>query len=145
MDAPLPRLDPAVLELGAPGPMRDELMAAVLSGEKTATTCLRVLHELAGRPPPAPGQRATVVDARGRPVAEVEFTAVEHRRLADIDLDVAVAEGEGFTSVAAWRAVHEAFWNRYREAIRAGLADPGWELADDEVVVVERFRLLTSG
>lgn len=145
MDAPLPPLDPAVVELGAPGEMRERLVAAVRTGEKTATTCLDVLHELVGRPPPAAGQRATVVDSAGRPVAEVEFTHVERRRLADVDLDVAIAEGEGFTSVEGWRAVHEAFWNRYRDAIRTGLGDPRWELGDDEIVVVERFRRSRPG
>jgi uncharacterized protein YhfF len=145
VDAPLPRLDPAVLELGAPGDMRARLVQAVLTGAKTATTCLQVLHDLVGQPPPVPGQRATVVDSACNPVAEVEFTTVEHRRLAAVDLDIAVAEGEGFTSVADWRAVHEAFWNRYREAVRASLGDPSWALSDDTVVVVERFRLLGPG
>jgi uncharacterized protein YhfF len=60
VDAPLPRLDPAVLELGAPGDMRARLVQAVLTGAKTATTCLQVLHDLVGQPPPVPGQRATV-------------------------------------------------------------------------------------
>lgn len=137
----LPRLRADVTELGAPGPMRERLVAAVLRGDKTATTCLRVLYDLAGEEPPAPGQHSTLVNSAGEPVAQIEYTAVTTTRLGDVGLGVAAAEGEGFSTVEEWRSVHEAFWGRFRDAVRAGLGDPVWDLDDDVPVVVEWFRV----
>ncbi len=58
--------------------------------------------------------------------------------LGDADLRLAVAEGEGFASVAEWRAEHERFWSE--EVLPGtGLAGP---LTDDTRVVVEWFRLV---
>jgi uncharacterized protein YhfF len=62
--------------------------------------------------------------------------------MADVDLQFAIDEGEGFASVAEWRAAHERFWNGYIEDIRAGIGDPTFALTDDTLVVCERFRLV---
>lgn len=52
-----------VAEFGFPGELRDRLVAAVLTGEKTATTGLQVEWELDGGPVPRPGERLLVVDS----------------------------------------------------------------------------------
>jgi uncharacterized protein YhfF len=62
--------------------------------------------------------------------------------MAEVDLQFAIDEGEGFASVAEWRAAHERFWNGYIEDIRAGIGDPTFALTDDTLVVCERFRLV---
>jgi uncharacterized protein YhfF len=61
-------------------------------------------------------------------------------RLADVDLDHALGEGEGFTSVAQWRAGHEQFW--HSAEMREALGDPTFIVGDDTLVVVEEFRLI---
>ena len=127
-------------EFAFPGPRRDRLVAAILAGEKTATTSLVVGYEVEGEPLPRIGDRAAVVDSADAVVAVVETTSVRVVRLADVDLRHAIDEGEGHRTVQAWRADHEAFW--HSDECRRALGDPAFTVDDDTPVVLERFRLL---
>jgi uncharacterized protein YhfF len=89
---------------------------------------------------PHAGLREVVVDSAGRPVAVIETTAVRVIRLADVDLAHALGEGEGYGSVAEWRAGHEQFW--HSPEVRAELDDPGFTVDDDTLVVAQEFRLV---
>jgi uncharacterized protein YhfF len=60
-------------------------------------------------------------------------------RLRDVDLAHALGEGEGYSSVAEWRAGHERFW--HSEPARAALDDPEFTVDDDTLVVAQVFRL----
>jgi uncharacterized protein YhfF len=119
-------------EFGFPGDLRDRLVEAILSGEKTATAALYAEYEEEGESLPEPGARSVVVDSDGRGVAVIESTFVEVVPIAEIDLAFAIDEGEGFRSVVEWREAHEAFWHSYR-------AD---SITDETLVVAERFRLV---
>ncbi len=99
------------MSLPFPGALRDRLVGAVLRGEKTATSSLLVEWKHDEEPLPVIGERQTVVDSDGRPVAVIELMAVEVIRLADADLRLVVEEGEGFAGVAEWRKDHERFWS----------------------------------
>ncbi|MFF9007934.1 ASCH domain-containing protein [Streptomyces goshikiensis] len=127
--------------LGFPGPLRDQLVAAVLSGAKTATTGLLPEYEAEGEPLPVPGERSLLLDSAERAVAVVEVTDVRVVRLAEVDLRHALDEGEGYASVAEWRTSHEGFW--HSEPVREALGDPEYTVDDDTLVVMERFRVLT--
>jgi uncharacterized protein YhfF len=122
--------------------LRRRLVEAILRGEKTATAGLLVDYERDGEAVGVPGDRSVVIDAEDREVAIIEITAIEVRRMADVDLQFARDEGEGFESVADWRAAHDAFFGSYLEDIRRDLEDPEWSLTDDTMVVCERFRLV---
>lgn len=126
--------------LAFPGPLRDRLVAAVLSGAKTSTTGLLREYEQDGDPLPVPGDRAVMVDSAGRPVAVVETTQVRVVPLGEVDLAHAVDEGEGHVSVAGWRAAHEGFW--HSEEMREALGDPEFTVGDTTTVVAERFRVV---
>jgi uncharacterized protein YhfF len=128
-------------EFAFPGALRDELVAAILSGDKTSTSGLVVDYEHENEPLPVVGERSVVVDSDDRPVAVIEVTEVRVVRLGDVDLQHAVDEGEGYTSVAQWRAGHEDFW--HGPEMRAALDDPGFTVDDETLVVAERFRLVT--
>ncbi|WP_399887628.1 ASCH domain-containing protein [Streptomyces sp. BBFR51] len=128
-------------EFAFPGPLRDQLVAAVLDGSKTSTTGLVVDYEHEGEPLPEVGRREVVVDSRELPVAVIEVTGVRVVPLAEVDLAHAVDEGEGYTSVAEWRAGHERFW--HGEEMRAALGDPEFTVDDATPAVLERFRLVT--
>ena len=131
------------LELGFRGtPLREQLVAAVLRGEKTATAGLLVDYEREGDPLPEVGERLALVGNEGRDVAVVETTDVRVLRVGDTDLAFARDEGEGFESVADWCEAHERFWRGYADEIRAFLGDPGWNVTDDTLYVAERFRLI---
>jgi uncharacterized protein YhfF len=132
----------SVGEFAFPGPLRDQLVAAILSGAKTTTSGLLSGYERDGEPLPQPGDRWVVIDSAGEPVTLIEVVAVRVIRLADVDLAHAEGEGEGFGSVAEWRAGHEAFW--HSDEARADLGDPAFTVNDDTPVVVEQFRLVTG-
>ncbi|MDG4810569.1 ASCH domain-containing protein [Micromonospora sp. WMMD1120] len=132
--------DLPLAEFAFPGPLRDALVAAILSGAKTSTTGLLIGYERANEPLPEVGERSAVVDSAGKRVAVIELTDVRVVRLADVDLRHAQDEGEGDESVAQWRAGHEAFW--HSPEVRAELADPDFTVDDDTLVVTERFRLV---
>jgi uncharacterized protein YhfF len=131
--------DLPLMELGFPGPLRDQLVGAVLDGSKTTTTGLVVDWERDGELPAA-GQRYAVIDTDGRRVAAIELTEVRVLRLADVDLQHVIDEGEGDESIAAWRVGHEGFW--HGEEMRAELGDPEFTVDDDTLVLAERFRVL---
>jgi uncharacterized protein YhfF len=127
-------------EFAFPGPLRDQLVAAILNGGKTTTTALLADYEREGEPLPRPGLRQAVVDSAGHRVAVIETTAVRVIRLSDIDLTHALGEGEGYSSVAEWRAGHERFWHSPR--VRTELGDPEFTVDDDTLVVTQTFSLL---
>ncbi len=131
-----------VEEFAFPGPLRDRLVGAVLSGAKTSTTGLLTQYEIEGEPLPEPGRRGAVVDSAGRIVAVTELTDVRVVPLAEVDLRHALDEGEGYATVAEWRAGHERFW--HGEELRAALGDPGFTVDDTTRVVLERFRLVAD-
>lgn len=129
-------------EFAFPGPLRDQLVAAILDGSKTSTTGLVVDYEHEREALPEVGSRAVVVDSELRPVAVIEVTEVRVVPLAQVDLAHAVDEGEGNTTVAEWRADHERFW--HGDEMRAALDDPEFTVDDTTPAVLERFRLVAD-
>jgi uncharacterized protein YhfF len=132
--------DLPLAEFAFPGPLRDQLVAAILSGAKTSTSGLVLDYEREKEPLPKVGRRSAVVDSEGRRVAAIEITEVRVVRLADVDLQHALDEGEGFTSVVEWRAEHEGFW--HSAEVREELGDPDFTVDDDTQVLAQRFRLV---
>ena len=133
----------SVGEFAFPGPLRDQLVAAILDGAKTTTTGLLDDYERDGEPLPRPGDREVVVDSAGAPVALIEIVAVRVIRVADIDLRHALGEGEGYASVADWRAGHEAFW--HSAEMREYVGDPAFTVNDDTLAVAIEFRVVADG
>ena len=88
----MPASDLPVVEFAFPGPLRDQLVAAILAGEKTTTTGLVADYERENEPLPGPGLRQVVINSADRPVAVIETTEVRVMRLGDVDLDHALGE-----------------------------------------------------
>ncbi|WBB76658.1 ASCH domain-containing protein [Micromonospora sp. WMMD1128] len=131
-----------IAEFAFPGPLRDQLVAAVLDGTKTSTTGLLQDYEIDGEALPEVGARFAVVDSAGAPVAVIEVVEVRVARVGDVDLDHARDEGEGYESVADWRAGHERYW--HGGDYRGWLGDPAFTVDDDTPAVLERFRLVET-
>jgi uncharacterized protein YhfF len=129
-------------EFAFPGPLRDRLVAAILSGAKTSTSALVLGYERENEPLPEVGQLSAVVDSSGRRVAVIELTDVRAIRLAEVDLQHVLDEGEGDESVAQWRAGHEELW--HSPEVRAELGDPGFTVDDDTLVLAQRFRVVAA-
>jgi uncharacterized protein YhfF len=83
---------------------------AVLAGDKTATAGLHGVFE--DDPTTDRGDRFVLEDAQGMPRAIVEVTEVRVIPAAEIDLQFAHDEGEGFESVQDWHEAHERFFER---------------------------------
>jgi uncharacterized protein YhfF len=124
-------------EFGFPGPLRDRLVAAILDGSKTTTTALLTEYEREGEPLPVVGERALVLDSSGAGVAVIETAEVRVLALSEVDLEHAVGEGEGYRSVAEWRAEHTNFW--HGAEMRAALKAPEFTVDDTTPVVATRF------
>lgn len=122
--------------------LRRELVAAILRGEKTSTTGLLSDYQRDKDPLPEVGERFLLIDENDAEVGVIETTDVWVTTIAEVDLPFAIDEGEGYTSVAEWRAAHERFWLSYADETRAFLGDPEWRPGDDTPVVCERFRLV---
>ena len=143
-------------EFAFPGPLRDQLVAAIITGTKTTTTGLLADYELDAEPLPRPGEisvtcisemprpgdRQVVIDSAGIPVTLIELVHVRVARVGDIDLAHAVGEGEGYASVAEWRSGHERFWHsrEYREY----RGDPAFTVNDGTLAVALQFRVVAD-
>lgn len=76
--------------------------AAVLSGEKTATSAL------ASDAPPVPGTLEIVTEHDGTPRAVIRITRIDTIPFGAVDDAFARAEGDG--SLAAWRTTHLRYY-----------------------------------
>ncbi len=129
-----------LFELGLPGEIRDQLVGAALSGQKTATSSLLSEWTTANRPLPKPGEKQRLINSDREPVAVIELTKVEVCKLGEVDDAIAQAEGEGFRNATEWREAHERFWlgDFYKPH------HPHWQMSNDTYVVIEYFKLITK-
>lgn len=127
-------------EFADPGPIRDQVVAAILAGAKTTTTGLALAYERGGEPFPSAGDRFAVVDSDGRPVAAIEMTEVRLVRVGEIDLRHVLDDGD--ESIEQWRAAHEEEW--HDPETREVLGDPEFTVDEDTIVLAQRFRLIES-
>ena len=120
------------LELGDPGPFRDELNRLVLEGTKIATAGLwRTDYEAEDEPLEDIGERLVMLDSDGEPVARLEVTRAEVHAFLEVPWELARDEGEGFTSI-----------DNSRDGYRTVYAAAGVMLADDDPMACVWFRLL---
>jgi uncharacterized protein YhfF len=119
------------MELGYRGTeLRSKLVAAVLRGEKIATASLRDEYTPdTNEPLPQPGESFLLLGYDDEPLGVVKTTELHVVRAADVDLQFARDEGEGFETVEQWRSAHKRFWSER-------------QIADDTLIVCERFILV---
>ena len=125
-----------------PGPLRDKLTRLALEGTKKTTAGLHVEVELGEDTLPVIGAREVLLDSNQHPVALIETVDCRVVRLADVDDQHAIDEGEGYADAHEFRVAHERFWNGYIDELREKLGDPEFELDDDTLVVLQRFRIV---
>jgi uncharacterized protein YhfF len=120
--------DLSPFQLGYPRTeLRRQLVAAVLAGEKTATSGLWSDYVAEGDDVPAAGDRFVLHDFDDEPAAIVEVTDAKRVPASEIDVAFARDEGEGFGSVKDWRTAHERFFEQ--------------PIAADTEIVAIRFRV----
>ena len=119
-------------------PSANELAQLVLAGRKRASAGLVWSFEAAGMPLPRLGDLSVVTDWQGAPVCIIETRQVDIVPFDQVSAEFAATEGEGDGSLAFWRRVHQAYFER--ECGRLGRA-PG----PDMPVVCERFAVVYPG
>ncbi|WP_111721563.1 ASCH domain-containing protein [Homoserinimonas sp. OAct 916] len=127
-----------VVEFAFPGPLRDQIVEAIQSGMKTATSSLVYECEVCDEALPAVGDRGTVIDPSDAPLSEIETVGVQIVPLRDVPLTHAIAEGEGYDSVVEWRAGHLRFWGS--PEMRAELGE-NFVIDDTTLIVLESFKV----
>ena len=115
----------------------EQLLALILSGEKTGTFSLPRELDEAGTMP-VPGDHVILVHFDGRPACLVRMDRVETVPFAEIDDQHVDCEGPAARDLAVWRRIHQAYWTPM-------LADWGEEFCNDLPVVYQRFTLLYPG
>ena len=114
----------------------DEILAALLRGDKRATTGLKCLYELENEPLPQVGQYSVILDSHGLPRCITRISNVEITRFRDISEEYAFIEGEGDKSLKYWKDAHrEVFTRECRE-------DAGIEFSEDMECVCEYFEVV---
>lgn len=125
---------PQAWSFGDDPELAETLLAAVLSGDKTATSSALWDYDDEGAPLPVAGELSILLDGEGHPRALIRTTSVETTAFDEVSEDFAAAEGEDDRTLESWRAGHEAYFRR-------NLAE-GHEFTTDMPVVCERFELL---
>ena len=108
-----------------------ELALLVRDGPKRATAGLASDYEDENEPLPEVGDLSVILDGEGSPVCVIRTTAIETRRLGDVDEAFAWDEGEGDRTLEWWRRAHLWFFQQQ-----------GTPIDDDTLMVLEHFELL---
>ena len=116
--------------------MADEILAALLRGDKRATTGLKCLYELEREPLPQAGQYSVILDGRGLPRCITRITKTDITKFRDITGEYAFIEGEGDKSLNYWKNTHrEVFTRECRE-------DFQMDFSEDMECVCEYFEVV---
>ena len=115
--------------------MADELLALVLSGEKTGTSGLERSYELENEKRPEVGDYSILLDGRGNAQAVIQTKVVDllpYNRITELH---GYFEGEGERNLAYWRSVHRPFFE-------AELEEAGESFSEQLKVVYELFEVV---
>lgn len=104
--------------------MEERLAGLIIAGRKRATVWNGLEEN-----PTKPGMQ-WVVTANDKPAAVIETLSVGQCRFDEINAEFAFEEGEGDRSLAYWRAVHQAFFEKEGN------------FAHDMILWWEKFRLI---
>lgn len=104
------------------GDKTDELLQLVISGEKTATSCI-----YRGGSTNQVGDIGIILDSAGNAQAIIEDTKVSIVPFNKVNAAFARKEGEGDKTLATWRKIHKAFWK---------------DMKPDTLLECEEFKLL---
>lgn len=101
------------LILGQPGSeLQKRLNGLVLAGLKTGTSSVDDgEYEYEQEQFEFSGEQQWLVDGEQKPIALIEYTAVDWVPFKDVSLEFVLSEGEGFTSVEQWQDSHRSFWS----------------------------------
>lgn len=92
--------------------MAEELLALVLSGQKTGTSSAYQAYEDGDEPLPQVTDLRIILNGQGQPVCLIQTTSVEILPFNQVSEIQAFKEGEGDRTLSYWQTVHQKFWER---------------------------------
>ncbi|MBL4829008.1 MAG: ASCH domain-containing protein [Aliivibrio sp.] len=115
--------------------MTDGLIALYLSGKKRAGSSLVEDFEVTGDPLPKVGNYWIVLDGKNQPKLILKTLKIEIHQFRDVPEYIAIAEGEGDSSLEYWKKTHIDFFKPF-------LASWDIDNIDDAHVITEFFELV---
>ncbi len=126
---------PSAWGFGDSPEMADDLLAYVLTGEKTATSGMLSDFEHDGDPVPKKGDKNIILNGEKEPKCVIEFVDVQQKKFNEVDEVFALKEAEGFKSLQDWRDLHWDFFSRRCK-------DLGVPLYEEIMLVCMEFKLI---
>ena len=115
----------------------DQLIDLVLKGQKTATTHLDIDFDINGIRRREVGDYWVVLNKNLEPRCLIQVTDIEIKPFSEVDVSLAIREGEGDLSLAHWAMVHEDYYTQQCMSL-------GVEFQEELLVVVEGFKLIEA-
>ena len=115
----------------------DQLIDLVLKGEKQATTHLEIDFDMNSIRRREVGDYWVVLNQSLEPACLIQVTDIEIKRFSEVDVSLAIREGEGDLSLAHWAKVHEDYYMQQCKSL-------GVEFQEELLVVVEGFKLIEA-
>jgi uncharacterized protein YhfF len=115
--------------------LADNLLALVLSGEKTATCSSVWEWEHENQQIPYAGMKSIILNGSDEPACVIETTEINIRNFNVVDEQFAYEEGEGDRSLEYWRDAHRDYFTRTLDRI-------GKEFTEEMPLVCERFKVV---
>lgn len=116
----------------------DECLDLVLQGVKKATATALWWYDYHDEPLPIPDDYYVITSWEGIAKCIVQVTQVDVVKFRNVSATFAKIEGEGDKSLAYWRKVHKAYYERE-------LAEhPEMHFREDMMIVCEQFHLVYS-
>lgn len=120
--------------MGPTEAVANELLALILSGNKTATTSSMLSYQTAGEPLPVAGALSIVADWDGNPRCVIETVKVTVLPFSEMTFEICKREGED-ECLRTWQDTHfEIFTAEGKEL--------GYTFAWDSPVVFEDFKVI---
>ena len=113
----------------------DQLIDLALKGQKQATTHLDIDFDMNGIRRREAGDYWIVLNQNLEPKCLIQVTDIEIKPFSEVDVSLAIREGEGDLSLAYWAKVHEDYYTQQCMSL-------GVEFQKELLVVVEGFKLI---
>lgn len=110
--------------------MADELLALVLTGEKTATVSVVLEDEQTS----SVGDLSLVLDGHGNPACVIKTVYLETVKFCDLTWDMVKLEGED-ENFEQWKSGNIRYWTR-------DAAKRGYTFTDETPITFERFEVV---
>jgi uncharacterized protein YhfF len=115
----------------------DQLIDLVLNGQKQATTHLDIDFDMNAIRRREVGDYWVVLNQNLEPRCLIQVTDIEIKPFSEVDVSLAIREGEGDLSLAYWAKVHEDYYTQQCMSL-------GVEFQEELLVVVEGFKLIEA-